>query len=535
MMTKLFNNKGIERIFLTFLVWCVIFTPCWQVFMTETVLEKTKQILPKADAGEKSIEEMIDRLFGLNSSYLFHTPDNEPYAVIKVNNHFEIWPILTYDFKLLLARRFFQKTGKLPCKNALDAGLEKLKWMALLIGQKQEVFNRIIKLGDAIYIDLVNSEWEQVEITGDGWNVIPCIESPARFIRQPGMLELPRPVKGGSLEMLRPFINTKNEESFILIVSWLLGAMNPNGPFPVLIINGVQGALKSTVIKILRSCIDPSVSISRSLPKSERDLQISARKSLVQTFDNLTSIPKQIADALCRLSSGGGLATRKLYTDDIEVILNACRPIILAGISNFTTQNDLLDRAIVINLPHMPDKKRRPESEIMDAWKCEIPRILGALCDAVSTALNNFDKVKLEAFPRMADFARFIVAAEQALPWENGMFLKAYENNRAELIDIAIEVDPVGTSVLEFIKKHNEWRGTHSDLLDTLECIVPPRLQKLKEWPKSPNILSNRLMKLEAFLNEKGVKIERERRANERIITLLKIDDESQTYEDEVI
>lgn len=495
--------------------------------MAELAIAKIEQILPKADVGEKSLKEKMlkaQRLFGLESSRLFHTPNNVPYAVIEVRNHFEIWPIRSEKFKLSLARLFLQTTGKLPCKADIKKASEELEWLALLVGQKREVFNRIVKLGNAIYIDLVNSEWDQVKITAAGWNIISCSDSPARFIRQPGMLEIAKPIKGGSLDTLRDFTNPGNEESFILIVSWLLGAMNPDGPFPILIINGVQGSLKSTTIKILRSCIDPSVSVSRSLPQSEQDLQISASKSLIQSYDNISSLSKRMSDALCRLSTGGGSAKRKLYTNDSEVILNAIKPIILGGIPNFATQNDLLDRTIIINQPYIPDQQRRPESEIMNAWKREMPSIFGALCHAVSTALRNFEKVNLDVYPRMADFAHFVVAAEPALPWNNGRFLKAYENNRAELVDIAIDEDPAGTFVLEFMDNRDEWSGTHSELLESLNNIVPKNIQKIKEWPKSPNSLSNRLMKLEAFLMKKGLKIERKRQSDKRIITFRKID-----------
>ncbi len=495
--------------------------------MAEAAIVKTTQIFPKADVGEKSLKEKMlkaQRLFGLESSRLFHTPNNVPYAVIEVRNHFEIWPIRTEKFKLSLAHLFLQKTGKLPCKADIKKASEELEWLALLVGQKREVFNRIVKLDDAIYVDLVNSEWEQVKITADGWKVISGIDSPARFIRTPGMLELQKPIKGGSLKTLKNFLNIENEEAFVLITSWLLGAMNPDAPFPILILHGVQGSSKSTTIKILRSCIDPSVSILRTLPRSERDLQISASKSWVQSFDNISSLPQRMSDAFCRLSTGGGYASRKLYTNDSEVILNAMRPIILGGIPNFETQNDLVDRAIIVNLPHITEEKRRLESEIKDVWKREMPSIFGALCEAVSKALGNLGKVKLETLPRMADFARFVVAAEPALPWDNGMFLKAYESNRSEFIDIALDADPAGTFVLEFMDKRDEWSGTHSELLESLKNIVPKSIQRIKEWPKSPNSLSNRLMKLEAFLMKKGVKIERERRADKRIITLRKID-----------
>ena len=101
--------------------------------MTEALLVKTKPIYPKADVGEKSLKEKMlkaQRLFGLESSRLFHTPDYEPYAVIEVMNHFEIWPIRTEKFKLSLARLFLQKTGKLPYKAVIKTAAKELEWLA---------------------------------------------------------------------------------------------------------------------------------------------------------------------------------------------------------------------------------------------------------------------------------------------------------------------------------------------------------------------------------------------------------------------
>ncbi len=51
------------------------------------------------------------------------------------------------------------------------------------------------------------------------------------------------------------------------------------------------------------------------------------------------------------------------------------------------------------------------------------PRILGALLDAVVLALKRENHVHAASWPRMADFARWVVAAEPRLPWPAGSFL----------------------------------------------------------------------------------------------------------------
>ena len=74
---------------------------------------------------------------------------------------------------------------------------------------------------------------------------------------------------------------------------------------------------------------------------------IAARNSWVLAFDNVSSVPDWLSDAFCRLSTGGGLATRMLYTDDDEILFDAQRPVLLTGIEEVATRGDLLDRSLM--------------------------------------------------------------------------------------------------------------------------------------------------------------------------------------------
>jgi hypothetical protein len=69
--------------------------------------------------------------------------------------------------------------------------------------------------------------------------------------------------------------------------------------------------------------------------------------------------------------------------------------------------------------------------------------ILGAILNALVTALKNISETTLEEMPRMADFALWVQAAEPALPWEENGFLSAYNTNRKEVIDLALDADLV--------------------------------------------------------------------------------------------
>jgi hypothetical protein len=161
-----------------------------------------------------------------------------------------------------------------------------------------------------------------------------------------------------------------------LIVAWLVVALHPDGPYPILVLHGEQGSAKSTLTRSLRRLVDPAIPLLRTVPRDEWDLIITARNSWVITLDNLSGAAQWLSDALCRLSTGGGFSTRQLYTDDEEILFDGRRRIILNGIEDIARSPDLADRAILLTLP--------PLSESM-GWDDD------AICYAITVcALFNF-------------------------------------------------------------------------------------------------------------------------------------------------
>jgi hypothetical protein len=69
------------------------------------------------------------------------------------------------------------------------------------------------------------------------------------------MLRLPFPARGGSIDELAPFLNLTDHNDFVLVVAWLLGALRPDGPYPILAISGAQGSAKTMLSKMLRALI----------------------------------------------------------------------------------------------------------------------------------------------------------------------------------------------------------------------------------------------------------------------------------------
>ena len=134
---------------------------------------------------------------------------------------------------------------------------------------------------------------------------------------------MPAPVRGSSIADLRPLINVRTESEFVLVCAFILGSLNPNGPFMILLVNGEAGSAKSTLCRIVRALVDPNKAPLRSEPKDNRDLAITANNSWMIGLDNMSRISERLSNALCRLATGGGFATRELYTDADEAIFDA--------------------------------------------------------------------------------------------------------------------------------------------------------------------------------------------------------------------
>lgn len=370
-----------------------------------------------------------------------------------------------------MLRRFFQSTGKAPGAQAMQDALGVLEAKAHFDGPQHEVHVRVAHVGGKIYVDLANDSWQAVEITASGWQVVA--DPPVKFRRPRGLAAMPTPRPGGNLDDLRPFINCRDED-WPLVVAWLLGAYS-SGPYPIMTLQGEQETAKSFVANALKTLVDPGLAPLRTAPRDVRDLMISASNSWSLSFNNLSSIPPWLSDGLCSLSTGGGLSTRELYSDDNETILDAMRPVILNGIDSLVSRADLADRAILLELPQIEDGRRRPEKALWKAFKAAQPGILGAVFKALSAALANVHGVKLPELPRMADFAIWVVAAEPALPWKPGAFLAAYTRNRAVVVENSLEGDVVAVAVRSFMEHQQPWEGTPTELLNELTDVAGGR------------------------------------------------------------
>jgi hypothetical protein len=436
---------------------------------------------------------------------LFHIATGTAFADLLVDGHRETWPIRSKRFRGWLRRRYYEATGGALTGQAISSELDLLEARAQFDAPERSVYVRVAEQAGHIYLDLADDHWRAVEIGPDGWRVIRC--PPVRFHRKAGLLPLPLPQRDGSLEQLASLLNLSSQNDFVLVVSWLLGALRSSGPYPLLAISGEQGSAKTVLSKMLRALIDPNAAPVRALPRDERELFIAANNGHVLAFDNISRLRPWLSDALCRLASGGGFAVRQLYTDQDEVLFDAARPVILNGIEELITRPDLADRSIFLILPHVADARRQPERELWRQFELARPRILGALFDLVVHGLHTLPGIGVDRLPRMADFALWAAACEPAL-WRPGTFRRAYEANRRAAIECIIDADPVAACVREIMAERSSWTGTAGDLFRAgAERGADGISSDRSGWPQNPRALAGRLRRAQAFLRALGIDI----------------------------
>jgi hypothetical protein len=441
----------------------------------------------------------------LRDAELWHDAAGDPCITLHVAEHDEHYRLHAHAVREWIARRYYTETKVSAGAQEITDARTTLGGIARYEGAEHETAVRVAGRDAAVYVDLGDPLWRAITVTSAGWIIEP--HPSVRFIRPRGARPLPMPTHGGTIDALRDLIHVATDDDYHLIVGWLLGALRPAGPFPLLALMGEQGAGKSTAARVLLRLIDPSIAELRAEPRTIDDIMIAASRSRVVALDNLSHIQPWLSDALCRLSTGGALTKRELYSDAEEVIIEAIRPALVTSIADVVVRGDLLDRAIAITLPMLPESARMTEDKLWTRFAAEAPGILGALLDGVASALANEQDTDVDRLPRMADWARWTMAAELGLAWPQGRILTAYRAMRTSAVEAAVDGDPLAVAIR---RMSLPWSGTAADLL----MLLTPSGRAPRGWPESPRALASALRRLAPGLRAVGIAIAHHREAH---------------------
>ncbi len=271
---------------------------------------------------------------------------------------------------------------------------------------------------------------------------------------------LPRPVPAtpADLDPLRQLIPFASPGDWPRTLVWLLAALRPGGPYPILVLRGPSGAGKSTTARLLRALIDPSTTPLYSLPYTERDLHKLAWQDHLLAFDHVAAIPSHLSAALCRLATGVGCWLHEPGNRH-PLPISLRRPILLSTNGPLRLPPDLAARTLTVIL--QPPQLPRPESDLQREFDTLAPRIMGALCSALGTALSRIDATHVQT-ARLPEAAAWAAAAAP--------FLDLTEEALLSAISTA-PPDPLTDALQAFMQDRHTWTGTATDLLHDLPPV----------------------------------------------------------------
>ena len=287
-----------------------------------------------------------------------------------------------------------QCDGGVPSSSALTDALTVLTGRAENSGP-EPVALRVAPHEDGIVLDLGTPDGRCVVVRPGSWTAES--RSPVLFRRTRLTAPLPDPYRRGDLSRLRALLNVEDDDWHV-IVGWLLAALMPGVPSPILALFGLQGTAKSAGTRMIIKLIDPSPAPTRTAPKDIRTWAVTAcNAAVVIGLDNVSSIPDWLSDRCAAQSQREGLIDRALYTDADVSVIAFRRVIVLNGIDVGALAGDLAERLIPLEL--QPIRQRREEATMWAEYDEAQPYALGALLDLLARVLKVITDIRVDACP----------------------------------------------------------------------------------------------------------------------------------------
>lgn len=424
--------------------------------------------------------------------------DNRPYAVAKAGPNIARPLRGSGGLRAQLARLYAETCGgTAPSQSALADALTVLEGYAT-DAPPEPVYLRVAPYRGGVVLDLGTADGRCAVVDTDGWRIEPV--SPVLFRRTNLTSPMPDP-RRGTLDGLRKLVNA-DDPQWRLLVGWLVSALLPDIPHPILALFGEQGTAKSTTTRLLMMLVDPSPGPLRSPPRDVRQWAVTANASWTVALDNVSDVPAWLSDLLCKAVTGDAHVDRALYTDDDVSVMRFRRVIALNGISVGSLRGDLADRLVPIELRRVDRDKRRGETEVLADFAATAPAALGELLTLLSGVLRELPTVELAGLPRMADFARVLAALDKVTGWQT---LATYEGTAGGLAESVVDSDLFATAVRAFADKNKaEWLGSPTDLLAAITPEKPP-----KGWPRTAQAVGGSLTRIAPALRLLGYTVEK--------------------------
>ena len=406
----------------------------------------------------------------------------------------------TNDFRNSCALGMLRAHQKIPAEQDVKS--------AQMIAQAQaseaapeHVDLRFARVGGKRYVFLADPDRTIIEIDDNGWRVNN--DAPVQFRRGVGLpMSMP---ETGELSDLIDFLNV-DEESMVFLLAWMVTAIiNPGQQCPIAILDGSAGSAKSSTLGTLIEILDPKVGAMAGEPSSEDDLVVSAYQSAVLSFDNVDTLAR-LSDALCRLSTGGGLSKRKLYSDGDVFSVDAMRPLLVAGLDPTFYKQDLIERIIRVTLTR--PKHYMDEEEFREYRRVHVARWRGALYSLVSDVLRDVHTIK-QTSSRFGMFSRVGECVARNMGHDEGWFANVYAMMQLQMASEAAAADSVYLFLVDFLGGLSQavgtkWEGTSTELFIELKAGFADLVQLVsaRDIPGNARAISPRIVQASGLIEK---------------------------------
>ena len=437
--------------------------------------------------------------------YVDETNEDEVYAEFRFNNHTEFCSIRSQRLYAYLNVYFRSKTSKYEMVNFKSLVYVK-KDAAILLGKKVKAYNRIAGNEDEIYFFLADDMWNTVVINKDGWKIVQQTEY--KFLKKANTKAQVFPKKHKDKELddlLRRFVNL-DADGYALFKIALIQYFFPNSSHYIAIISSEHGTGKSTITKMIRELIDPSVANIAFVPDNPEEIKNHLANNMVVAFDNTKHQKDVVSDILCSAVTGSSFTKRTLYTTAEETILNVHNIVILNGINIVPNKSDLLERSILFELRKISSAKRKTDKEFWDGFQKRKPYILGAIFSVISDALEIRKDLVLSQTHRMSDAYTDMVAIAMALGMSEEEFKGIFYKNRDKLELAYSEGNYFVSSIVEYMQVCRENKSIENTMTHVYQAIKTFKKGDIKYFPKSASAFSRKLKEEETALKLAGYK-----------------------------
>lgn len=300
------------------------------------------------------------------------------------------------------------------------------------------------------------------------------------------------PEHGATMADLLSSVGNVQEKDWPLLAAFLVASMIPTADQMILDLTGPAGSGKSLLAEAIQTLVDPRANSLLPPPKSEQDVAAMARNAYLLSFDNLSAITPSLSDVLCRLATGGAIASRKLYTNHGLASFSARRPMILTSIVSPVRRYDLRDRSIRLSLEPLGGHRRGDRRDVLGAFMADMGAHFGALLTATTYTLARLPELKKErSHTRNPTFDAALVAMGELLQRPSVTSLAA---SRGGPQSDLVAADAVGAALVGIRSEQraegvSRWEVLAADCLRALAAWATNHGHEPERLPKTPEAL----------------------------------------------